>query len=365
MAKPPHSDAKSRAPETKAVASVARCTDYWYVACESTELKHKPMAATILGIPLVLFRNERGEAGALLDRCPHRNIPLSEGEVEGSVLRCAYHGWEFNTRGHCLLIPGLKGESNTKGHAATAYPVREQDGYVWVYTNAEKEPECEPFKIPHYGDDRYTHVRQMVEAPGTLHATIENALDVPHTSFLHKGLFRGTGKRNDIEVVVKRWADRVEAEYIGEPAPRGIAARIAAPSGGEVIHFDRFLMPSIAQVEYELGDGDSHFVINSLCTPIEDFKTRIYAHISFRLGKVPGWIVRPVLDPIGKKIFAQDAEVLAKQTELIGRFGGEQYSSTEIDVLGPHIWRLLRAGERGEARPNDEPPVEKRFEMNV
>jgi hypothetical protein len=124
-------------------------------------------------------------------------------------------------------------------------------------------------------------------------------------------------------------------------------------------------MPSIAQVEYDLGEGDSHIVINSLCTPVSDFHTKIYACISFRFARLPGWMVKPVLEPIGKKIFQQDAEVLAMQTELIDRFGGEQFVSTEIDVLGPHIWRLLKAGERGEAYPSDEPPFEKRFEMNV
>jgi hypothetical protein len=39
---------------------------------------------------------------------------------------------------------------------------------------------------------------------------------------------------------------------------------------------------------------------------------------------------------------------LAKQSANVQRFGGEQYLSTELDFLGPHIWRLLKQAERGE-----------------
>jgi hypothetical protein len=34
-----------------------------------------------------------------------------------------------------------------------------------------------------------------------------------------------------------------------------------------VTHFDRFVLPSIAQVEYRLG-SEVHFLVNSICTPV-------------------------------------------------------------------------------------------------
>jgi hypothetical protein len=219
--------------------------------------------------------------------------------------------------------------------------------------------------IPHLDDARYTHAHRRVEAPGTLHQTIENALDVPHTSFLHKGLFRGTGERNNIDAVVKRWNDRVECQYVGEPRPQGLAARLLAPGGGEVTHFDRFFLPSVAQVDYSLGD-DSHVVVTSLCTPVEDFHTVLFAIVSLRLGRVPGWAAKTVMDPIGRKIFAQDAKILKLQTDLVHRFGGEQFVSTEIDLLGPHIWRLMKAAEKAPVEPDEgEPGFETRASLNV
>ena len=39
---------------------------------------------------------------------------------------------------------------------------------------------------------------------------------------------------------------------------------------------------------------------------------------------------------------------LAQQTERTRALGGERYASTELDLLGPSIWHLLRQAERAE-----------------
>ncbi len=333
-------------PETKGHVSVARLGRFWYVACQSDELKDKPLARTVLGIPLVLFRGASGKAGALLDRCPHRNVPLSLGRVVGAgVLECAYHGWQFEPDGHCAHIPGLLTlGTGPKDRRAPAAAVREQDGFVWVYPELDQQPAGEPFALPQAGSD-YARVVREVETEASLHATIENALDVPHTAFLHRGLFRG-GKPSEIEATVRRSADRVEVQYDGEPRPSGIAGRVLSPGGGTVEHWDRFILPSIAQVEYRLGH-DVHFRVTSLCTPENDFRTRMWAIVEFRT-RFPSRAVQRILEPFALRIFGQDARILRAQAENIRRFGGEQYMSTELDFLGPHIWRLLKQAEAGE-----------------
>jgi phenylpropionate dioxygenase-like ring-hydroxylating dioxygenase large terminal subunit len=342
-------------PQTKGVTSVARVTDDWYVACFSGDLRRgRQLPLTLMGTPLVLFRGRDGALGALLDRCPHRNVPLSDGAVVGDHLQCGYHGWEFDAGGACRSVPGLVGEPGGKARCAPSYPVREQDGVVWVYATPDVEPEREPYRFPLQEERGYTTVRYMVEAQGSLHAVAENALDVPHTAFLHKGLFRGTGTTNELKVDVRRWHDRVEAEYIGEPPPRGLAARIlAVGKTGTVTHFDRFFLPCVAQVEYRLGER-SHFCVSAALTPVGDFHTRLFAVISFRMP-LPGWLVRLFLTPVGKWIFSQDARVLARQTGNVQAFGGEQFASTDLDVLGQHILSLLRAAERGDRAPLEEP----------
>jgi phenylpropionate dioxygenase-like ring-hydroxylating dioxygenase large terminal subunit len=341
-------------PETKGHVSVARLARFWYVACQSTELKDRPLARSVLGVPFVFFRGQDGHAAALLDRCPHRNVPLSLGRVvAGGRLECAYHGWQFDGGGRCVHIPGLLSNEG-KERRAVAVAVREQDGFVWVFPELDGQPDSEPFSLPAAAAD-YARVVREVATEATLHATVENALDVPHTAFLHRGLFRG-GKQSEITATLRRSGDRVELQYEGEPRPSGVAGRVLSPGGGTVEHWDRFILPSIAQVEYRLG-RDLHFLVTSLCTPETDFRTRMWAVVQFKT-RFPARAVALVLEPFVVRIFDQDARILRAQSDNIRRFGGEQYQSTELDFLGPHIWRLLKQAESGE-RAQDAAVVER------
>ncbi|HTJ81779.1 MAG TPA: aromatic ring-hydroxylating dioxygenase subunit alpha, partial [Polyangiaceae bacterium] len=316
-------------------ATLSKPLRYWYAIATSDELGHRPLARTLFDAPIVVFRTESGRAAALVDRCPHRNVPLSLGKVRGERIACAYHGWELDTDGACRFVPSLVGDAKSKSRRAPAYAVREQQGIVWLWGKPDDVPDKEPHRFAMLRERGYTTVRRTVEAKGTLYSTLENALDVPHTAFLHRGLFRSESRGITITANVERTADRVVAEYLGEPRPPGIVARILSPSGGTVSHFDRFIMPSIAQVEYRIGD-ENHFLVDSVMTPVSDFVTRIHAVVSYRM-RIPGFLLRPLLTPLALRVFQQDALILAEQTETIRRFGGESFASTEIDVLGKHI----------------------------
>jgi phenylpropionate dioxygenase-like ring-hydroxylating dioxygenase large terminal subunit len=346
---------------TSGHVSVAHITDAWYALCTSDELRSEPLARVLYGTPLVLFREADGRPAALLDRCPHRNVALSRGRVDRGVIECGYHGWRFDGAGRCSHVPSLCSEHPTR-RVVASFASREQDGLVWVYATPDVEPTHQPYSLSPLGDG-YTTVTRVVEAKGTLHATIENALDVPHTAFLHKGLFRGAGKTNRIRAIVTRAGDRVQTEYIGEPRPEGLIGRMLSPSGGVVTHYDRFILPSIAEVEYRIGD-ENHILVTACGTPVDDFVTRLHAVIRFRT-RLPGWLVKPALEPIALRIFDQDARMLEKQTEAINRFGGEHYMSTEIDLMGPQIWRLLRRAELGRTNPGNQEPDDWRREVEL
>jgi len=253
-------------------------------------------------------------------------------------------------------LPTLQRESAV-ARRAHALPTLEQQGFVWVNNAPSQDPDAAPpTSQPHtfacMGKRDYSTLVQVVSAEGTMYSAIENALDVPHTAFLHRGLFRAENRGITIKAKVHRTKDSVVAEYIGEPRPPGIIGRILSPSGGIVTHFDRFLLPSIAQVEYRIGE-ENHILVDTVMTPVSDFETRLYAVVSFRT-RMPHALVRPFVKPLALRVFQQDAFILKKQTDTIRAFGGEQFASTEIDVLGRHIWRLLRQAERGETHGADE-----------
>jgi phenylpropionate dioxygenase-like ring-hydroxylating dioxygenase large terminal subunit len=341
--------------------SIARLPRHWYVACLSRELGRRPVARTVLDVPLALFRAGDGRAAAVLDRCPHRNMPLSLGTQRDGELECRYHGWRFDASGACRAVPGLAGDHDGRvGRPVTVFPTAERDGFVWVVPSLDPPERAEPYRMPHAAESDYTTVRRRLTVAATLHAALENTLDVPHTAYLHRGLFRGGREPVAIEVTVRHGDGLVEAIYTGEPRPPGVAARLLAPEGGEVEHTDRFLLPSIAQVEYRLGPN--HLVVTTAYTPVTDFETDLNAAVTFR-SRIPAAAVRALVTPIANVILRQDAWVLRHQTENIRRFGGEQFANTRIDVLGPHIWRLLRRAERGEV--DGAPPREERVTLHL
>jgi phenylpropionate dioxygenase-like ring-hydroxylating dioxygenase large terminal subunit len=318
----------------------------WYVACLTRQLGAAPLARTVLGTPLVLFRAPSGPA-ALVDRCPHRNAPLSRGRVRSGELECSYHGWRFDGTGRCLAVPGLP-PGTPQGREAAARSVLERDGLVWVRGDTTPtQAEADPCPLPLRDDPESVAVRLEAVVPATLVNALENVLDVPHTGFVHRGLFRTGRERADVEVRVRRGADRIEADYRGEPRPEGLAGRLLAPGGGTVTHVDRFVLPSVAQVEYGLG-GARRLVITHLLTPVDASTTRVFYVATARLD-LPRPVVGLLLRALGWRILRQDVAALGLQADNLRRFGGERFASTEADVLGPHVAEMLRRAAGGGA----------------
>src|SRR5688572_19415341 len=103
----------------------------WAPIALSNELKARPLARRLGGVPIVVFRGANGVA-ALKDRCPHRNYPLSEGKLEDGVLRCPYHGWRFDQAGACVEIPGADPGADISKLGAERIAVAERHGAIFV-----------------------------------------------------------------------------------------------------------------------------------------------------------------------------------------------------------------------------------------
>jgi nitrite reductase (NADH) small subunit/3-phenylpropionate/trans-cinnamate dioxygenase ferredoxin subunit len=62
----------------------------------------------IQGRQVALF-HVNGQFWAVENSCPHRGGPLGEGALEGTVITCPLHGWQFDvTTGDCLEHPNRK-----------------------------------------------------------------------------------------------------------------------------------------------------------------------------------------------------------------------------------------------------------------
>ena len=57
------------------------------------------------GIDVALFRNDQDGVFALLDRCPHKGGPLSQGIVFGNSVACPLHNWTIELGDGCVRAP--------------------------------------------------------------------------------------------------------------------------------------------------------------------------------------------------------------------------------------------------------------------
>lgn len=104
----------------------------WYVGAWDEEVTADGLLGrTLLGEPIVFFRDADGAAVALEDRCCHRAAPLSIGRKEADGVRCMYHGMKFNNKGVCIDVPGQ--EKVPVKACVRAYPVQERDRFIWIW----------------------------------------------------------------------------------------------------------------------------------------------------------------------------------------------------------------------------------------
>lgn len=72
----------------------------------------------------VLVCNVDGALHAMDGVCPHRNAPLSQGALQGAMVVCPWHAWEFSCiTGEHDYNPELK---------LKLFPVKVEGGDIWV-----------------------------------------------------------------------------------------------------------------------------------------------------------------------------------------------------------------------------------------
>ena len=73
------------------------------------------------GRSIAVYRDHSGKVQAIEDRCAHRQLKLSMGEVKGCNLVCMYHGWEFGCDGKLISVPTTCSASSSS-HSGVIVP---------------------------------------------------------------------------------------------------------------------------------------------------------------------------------------------------------------------------------------------------
>ena len=158
--------------------------DRWYVAGFAWEFQDKPVARTLLGHPVVLFR-ANGEVAALEDRCCHRHLPLSCGTIEGPAIRCGYHGLLYARDGQCVEIPGQAQIPKTACVRAYSLEDRNQIVWIWVGCTPESKPAGEAPSHPWHDDPQYEFKGDVYHYQAPFQLIHDNLLDLSHLGYVH------------------------------------------------------------------------------------------------------------------------------------------------------------------------------------
>ena len=154
--------------------------NHWYVVASSAEIKNQPVAIELWYKKIVLFRDAQGKVKALDDRCPHRQVKLSDGKIVNSHLECAYHGWRFNAQGKCTFVPYLNEKQRLPNCQLKTYPVQELDGFIWLFAGDGNYQQIQPLGLPEWEHLNYIGSMTVIDCPSHFSYLIENLMDMYH-----------------------------------------------------------------------------------------------------------------------------------------------------------------------------------------
>lgn len=130
--------------------------------------------ARVLGRDLVVQRDASGVVRAVLDRCPHRGVPLSKGRSVDDGIQCAYHGLVTRMDGRCgpLSVP--------------TFALAEHAGVIWAFVGdaANAQGSAPPALAP-FGTGETVDAVLRLEVRSHWSLVMDNAIDLTH-AHLHK-----------------------------------------------------------------------------------------------------------------------------------------------------------------------------------
>ena len=249
----------------------------------------------------------------------------------------------YDAQGQVTAVPA-EGEhfKPLKSRCAKRYDTCEQDGYVYVRLG-QPQVEFEPFAMPYYAQPGWATVRVMNRFPNSVTNCVENFIDIPHTVSVHPGVFRQQ-RHQQLEMTIERHPGSVIATYRNETNNLGWFSRFLNPKGYEIRHVDRFYMPNITNVEYDLGPHRRLF-ITSQSVPETETSTVVYTDVTFNYG-IWNAIARPFVRWTAQHIINQDVVALGIQQSVIEKYG-EQFANTPADTIHVLVESIRNAIAQG------------------
>jgi phenylpropionate dioxygenase-like ring-hydroxylating dioxygenase large terminal subunit len=325
----------------------------WYAVSRSQDLGAKPKRIVLNSTAYVLFRGKTGIA-CLLDICPHRFAPLSEGKIIDGNIECPYHGWRFDGAGRCTAIPVHEGP--VPNRIVRSLAVREEFGLIFVCRTPNRGQE--PFR-PTWDSRPYVRAIVQNETKTSLANVAENVLDPTHTLFVHKGIMRGLNQsRSTVEISVTGSegdsGPRVDIFFQGEERQNGWLSHLL--EGKRSISTGMFMMPGVVELQYWYN-GKLSLVTTIYFTPISPHHQLGFAILTGAKNYGLGFLKRLVFVPAMRHIIKQDRQIMDKSQLNWEANGRPLRAMSPTDFIRPSVEAIID----GKAPPTLETPLKLKF----
>ncbi len=267
----------------------------WSPVLVAKTLKRKPLAVTLAGEKLVLFRSN-GKVSALLDQCPHRGAQLSLGTVTAEgCLKCPFHEWQFGADGGVKHVP-LNPDAKRDRLFASRFEARELGGLIWIYTAPGAAP-SEP--VAPDGLTRPDLQKVYLQLEWNCHWTraMENMLDAPHVPYVHRTTIgRPSQKR------IKAASRMV---VVWEPTAHGGHSTMDIDESNTSASLD-FYMPNMMSLNVPIPNQT--FRIQAICVPVGPKQTRMIIVGARSFAKAA--VLNPLFNYANRYIAEQDRAIV-------------------------------------------------------
>lgn len=325
----------------------------WYAILRSEDVRKKPVGVTRCSRKLVIYRDTRGQAVCLDDRCAHKGVSLSHGKRHGDLIACPYHGFQYDATGQCVHMPVL-GKQGTppKAMCVRAYPLREAHGLIWFWAGDERSvPADEVPMFEEFATYQGFSARYGWDAPVHYTRYVESVCEIYHLPFVHRGsalnIWDPKGTRID-NFRCELQGTLIKSDFILRPddersAEETLRARKPWTRGWH-LSVD-VLMPNLVQIRNDVFD------VYLIATPIDDDNTwvcvcykELKRDLLFPLVKplpIPGmrylwpWLMCRMERYIQQ---AKDMEALRGQTPRISSLQANKL--IPVDKVNAHYLRL-------------------------
>ena len=303
----------------------------WYVICRKDEIEENKILLKYVFDQEIIIWKKKERIMAWENLCIHRGSRLSLGSIRNGILKCAYHGWEYNQDAQCVKIPSQPDIKIPKKACVKSYKVIEKMNMVWI--NLSKEAN-DFVNIKEFNESNFNHV---ASGPYIMNASapraIENFLDVAHFPFVHENHLGVKDKPmiDDYDVVSSNKGIHASNVKIFQPNPDG------TNKSGEVIYDYHVHSPFVASLGKDVSKKE-RFVLVFYVTPISETKSMIYTLTLMNFGKLDDKIVRDYQD----FITAQDVPIVESQRPELLPMDLQEELSIRSDKISIAYRRYLK-----------------------